>query len=210
MTRSRKSLTWPCLVGAAIASTAVTAMPVYAQDDPQARSSPAITQALRQQAPELWRSPELLTEIIRGFEITPVPLALKGQNLALVGLGSYLVNAQGGCNDCHTNPSWAAGGNPFMGQPKRVNATGYLGGGTPFGPGIVSRNLTPENGLPGGRTYKQFVQIMRTGIDLDHATPQYGPLLQVMPWPTYQNLTDTDLRAIYAYLKTIPAVRAKQ
>ncbi|HEX9671010.1 MAG TPA: hypothetical protein VGC93_16180 [Thermoanaerobaculia bacterium] len=38
--------------------------------------------------------------IIRGFNIAPVPLKLRGRNRALVGLGSYIVNAQGGCNDC--------------------------------------------------------------------------------------------------------------
>ena len=34
-------------------------------------------------------------EIKRGFEIAPVPLNLEGKNRALVGLGSYIVNAQG-------------------------------------------------------------------------------------------------------------------
>ena len=47
---------------------------------------------------------------------------------------------------------------------------------------------------------------MRTGIDPDQAHPQLGPFLQVMPWPVYQDLTDNDLRAIYAYLKAIPCV----
>jgi hypothetical protein len=69
--------------------------------------------------------------------------------------------------------------------------------------------LTPENGLPAGRTYAQFQQIMRTGIDLDKAHPQIGPLLQVMPWPTYQNLSDRDLLAIYTYLSAIPAIAPK-
>jgi hypothetical protein len=44
-------------------------------------------------------------------------------------------------------------------------------------------------------------------IDLDNAHPQIGPLLQVMPWPTYQNLSDRDLLAIYTYLSAIPAIR---
>jgi hypothetical protein len=37
-----------------------------------------------------------------GFEIAPVPLNLKGKDPAKVGLGSYLVNAVGDCNGCHT------------------------------------------------------------------------------------------------------------
>jgi hypothetical protein len=36
--------------------------------------------------------------------------------------GSYIVNAQGGCNDCHTVPSYAAGGNPFLGEPEVISA----------------------------------------------------------------------------------------
>ena len=37
----------------------------------------------------------------RGFAITPVKLTFKKKDRDLVGLGSYIVNAQGGCNDCH-------------------------------------------------------------------------------------------------------------
>ena len=36
-----------------------------------------------------------------GFKIAPVPLNLDRKNRALVGLGSYIVNAQGDCNGCH-------------------------------------------------------------------------------------------------------------
>jgi hypothetical protein len=140
--------------------------------------------------------------IAQGFKIAPVPLKLQGLDRGLVGLGSYIVNAQGGCNDCHTNPPFAAGGNPFQGQPKKVNADRYLAGGTPFGPGIVSRNLTPDaKGLPGGLTLAQFVRVMRTGKDPDRP----GRLLQVMPWPVYQDMLDRDLKAIYEYLRAIPS-----
>lgn len=116
------------------------------------------------------------------------------------------MNAVGGCNDCHTNPSYAKGGDPFLGQPKKVNAKNYLAGGQQFGP-FVSRNLTPENGKPAGRTFEEFRQQLRTGIDLDHAHPQFGPLLQVMPWPTYQSMTDHDIYAIYQYLRAIPPAK---
>lgn len=140
-----------------------------------------------------------------GFAIAPVPLKLKG-NRALIGLGSYIVNAQGGCNDCHTNPQFADGGDPFQGQPKKVNAARYLAGGTAFGP-FTSRNITPNStGLPAGRTLTEFLQLMRTGIDFRQAHPQISPLLQVMPWPVYQDMTERDLKAIYAYLSAIPCV----
>jgi hypothetical protein len=47
---------------------------------------------------------------------------------------------------------------------------------------------------------------MRHGTDFDHSHPQFGPLLQVMPWPVYVNMTEQDLRAIYEYLSVIPHV----
>jgi hypothetical protein len=154
--------------------------------------------------------------IARGFQIAPVPLNLEGKNLALVGLGSYLVNAVGGCNDCHTNPPYADGGDPFLGQPKQVNAARYLAGGTPFGPPgdpntPVSRNLTPRaNGLPANLTWAQFRQVLRTGADLKHRPPfvpsAENDLLQVMPWPVFQDMTERDLQAIYEYLRSIPSL----
>ena len=51
---------------------------------------------------------------------------------------------------------------------------------------------------------------MRTGADLKHRTPfvpsEEGDLLQVMPWPVYQDMIDRDLRAIYEYLRAIPSL----
>ena len=137
----------------------------------------------------------------QGFAIAPVPLDLRGKNRALVGKGSYIVNAQGGCNDCHTTPSYAPGHDPFLGQPLEVNAATYLGGGRQFGPVIVSRNITPDDhGLPAGLTRDQFITALRTGIDKN------GKILQVMPWPVYGDMTDGDLKAIYEYLSSIPSL----
>src|SRR4051812_17128147 len=59
--------------------------------------------------------------IARGYEIAPVKLNLNGLDRNLVGLGSYLANSPGGCNDCHTNPPFAPGGDPFKGQKERIN-----------------------------------------------------------------------------------------
>jgi len=133
-----------------------------------------------------------------------IKLDLKRRNVALVGLGSYLVNSVGGCNDCHTAPPYSADPYAFLGAPKQVNVDCYLAGGTPFGP-FVSRDITPwEDGKPAGLTFPQFRHVMRTGEDPDNP----GQLLQVMPWPVYQGLTDRDLRAIYEYLSAIPAIQA--
>src|SRR5512137_1923768 len=83
------------------------------------------------------------SKVKRGFEIAPVPLNLEGKNRALVSLGSYIVNAQAGCNDCHTCPNYADGVDPYNGHPKMVNTAHYLAGGRPFGP-FRSRNITPD------------------------------------------------------------------
>jgi hypothetical protein len=177
-----------------------------------------------------------------GFAIAPVQLNMKGRNPALVGKGSYIVNAKADCNGCHNSPDlggeWAPGHNPYLGQPKKVNAAGYLGGGSQFGPFpgqgiggvgplvIYSRNLTPDaSGLPeGGHTFQEFLTIMRTGHDFDLAHPACPTLgaagcivsppfdatvLQVMPWPVYGNMSDDDLQAVYEYLSAIPCISHK-
>jgi hypothetical protein len=60
------------------------------------------------------------SKIRRGFEIAPVHLNLEGKNRALVGLGSYIVNAVGDCNGCHSagpQTEFANGGNPYFRIP---------------------------------------------------------------------------------------------
>lgn len=127
------------------------------------------------------------SKIQRGFEIAPVHLNLDGKNRALVGLGSYIVNAVGDCNGCHSagpTTEFAKGGNPYFRSPmffsgtKQTNTATYLGGGRDFGPvgsvlHLYSRNLTPDKtGLPeGGHTFGEFVEIMRHGTDFDHVHP---------------------------------------
>ena len=97
-----------------------------------------------------------------------------------------------------------------------------------IGPHIISRNLTPNyTGLPeGGNTFDQFLQIIRHGTDLDHLHPPCatdpsnpnclfalpgvnsvdGNLLQIMPWPVFNNMSTQDLYAIYVYLSAIPCI----
>ena len=148
------------------------------------------------------------SRIQRGAELAPVPLKMKGLNPALVREGSYIVNAQGGCNDCHTVPSYAPGGNPFFGQPEQIETRCYLAGGALFGP-FVSRNITPRaNGLPAGRTLEQFKQLMREGTDF-RDPPDGTPLLQVMPWPVYGKMSDREIAAIYEFLNAIPLINPR-
>lgn len=169
-----------------------------------------------------------------GYAMAPVPLNTVGKNKKLVGLGSYIVNVVADCNGCHSPPqlTYASGGNPYFkgNQPKVLNQTVYLSGGQDFGqlipgtPNIVSRNLTPDkSGMPaGGRTWPEFRDILRTGVDLDHLHPNCsatvltncfpppqpfnGDLLLVMPWPTFQSMTEHEMRAVYEYLSAIPCI----
>lgn len=122
----------------------------------------------------------------------------------------------------------------FGQRPAKTDPTVYLGGGQEFGqvgfdpktgalqgPVIVSRNLTPDytGRAEGGNTFDQFRQIIRFGTDLDHlhspctgvntpanciVPPTDGALLQVMPWPVFNNMSDQDLLAIYTYLSAVP------
>jgi hypothetical protein len=141
----------------------------------------------------------------KGLQISPVRLDTTGRDRNQVGYGSYLVNAVGGCNDCHTNPSYTADGDPFKGVAKKVNAAGYLAGGSAFGP-FTSRNLTPSVEGPVTGSLAKFKEVMRTGVDLRKLHTQISPLLQVMPWPVYQDMADRDLDAVYAFLSSIPCV----
>src|SRR5438067_11459172 len=65
-------------------------------------------------------------KIRSGFQIAPVKLNLAGKDPALVGLGSYLVNAANDCNACHNiggppNFEYLAGGNPYFGQRQVID-----------------------------------------------------------------------------------------
>lgn len=145
---------------------------------------------------------ETARQIKIGKAVAPVPLNTAGRDRNSVFLGSYLVNVTSGCNDCHSNKQYTDAGNPFLGQPKEINVACYLNGGQAFGP-FVSRNLTPDaSGKPAGDSFATFVKAMRTGED----PKDPGTLLQVMPWPAFQKMSDTDLRAIYDYLSAVPSL----
>ena len=151
-----------------------------------------------------------ISQILRGYEIAAnqgISLNLRGKDWFLVGLGSYIVNTTG-CNDCHTHPNWATGGNPYVvGQPEQINTPQYLSGGrqftTPAGM-FTSANITPDkNDLPAGLTLQGFLEVMHHGHD---PRDPPGDLLQVMSWPLYRWKTESDLIAIYTYLQAIPSL----
>jgi len=138
-----------------------------------------------------------------------------------VARGKYLVTIVG-CNDCHTPMTGMGPEGPIFDQ------THYLAGHpaglvmpTPpaaIGPWIASTNLTAWSG-PWGISYaanitpdslsgigiwteEVFIQALRTGRHVGVARP----ILPPMPWAAFRQMTDADMKAIYAYLRTIPAV----
>jgi hypothetical protein len=69
----------------------------------------------------------------------------------------------------------------------------------PFGT-VTTANITPD---PSGISYYSeatFVQAMRTGkVGVRELNP-------IMPWSAMRNMTDDDLKAIFAYLRTVKPV----
>ena len=64
-------------------------------------------------------------------------------------------------------------------------------------------NLTPdENTGIGSWSEDTFVKAVKTGRHMGVSRP----ILPPMPWTAFRNLTDEDLRSIFAYLRTIPPV----
>ena len=141
-----------------------------------------------------------------------------------VARGRYLANV-GGCNDCHTPKIFTAtsmsldttrllAGYPAAapvpalpaGLPNPAawaalsNGDGTVWAG-PWGTSFAA-NLTPhETGLAAW-TPGLFIQAMRTGKHMGTGRAVLPP----MPWQDYGQMTDDDLRAVFAYLRSLKAV----
>lgn len=142
---------------------------------------------------------------------------------AQIKRGQYLVNTSG-CHDCHT--PWALGDNgpapdftrALSGHPQDLvmppapilpeGPWVMIGAGTntayagPWGVSFTA-NLTPdkETGL-GKWTEKNFIDTIRSGRHLGRGRE----ILPPMPIPAYSQMVDEDLKAIFAYLQSIPAI----
>lgn len=142
--------------------------------------------------------------------------------------GEYLVTV-GGCNDCHSPKIEGPGGIPLpdssrllSGHPQdmphpawypedlqrnvlaNTNAmlTAWAG---PWGVSFTM-NLTPdkETGL-GEWTEEAFIQALRTGKH--QGQPNGRDILPPMPWFNYREMSDHDLKAVWAYLRSIPPIK---
>lgn len=141
-----------------------------------------------------------------------------------VARGKYLVSI-GGCNDCHTPkvltatgpsldttrllsgfpaasrlPALPAGFPNLAGWAAASNgdATAWAG---PWGISYTA-NLTPDATGLAAWTPELFIQTMRTGKHLGVGRP----ILPPMPWEDYGQMTDDDLRALFAYLHSLKPV----
>jgi cytochrome c553 len=139
-----------------------------------------------------------------------------GASNAMVERGRYLVSITG-CHDCHSpkttgmtpDMSRALSGRPATtpvpsATKNEVHASLDLTAWTgPWGQSVAS-NLTPDptTGIGNRYTEASFIQTMRTG-----KKPNGTPVQPPMPAEVYQNMADDDLRAIWAYLRTVKPVR---
>lgn len=156
----------------------------------------------------------------------PTPPPAPGTDKAAqIERGHHLVTI-GGCHDCHTplkfdpevgmpvpDMSRALSGHPQGAPDPAATPAGHdlavigptmtsfrLGFGT-----VYTANLTPDEatGL-GAWTEDMFVRALRTGRHMGGAG---RPILPPMPWPNLAQQTDADLKAVFAYLRSIPAIR---
>jgi hypothetical protein len=139
--------------------------------------------------------------------------------------GAYLVTILA-CNDCHTpftigpagpvpDVTRALSGHPqdlVMPAPPALAPDApwaWVGARTntafagPWGVSYAT-NLTPDEGTGMGLwTEETFIAALRSGRHWGGARP----ILPPMPWPSYGKMTDDDLLAVFAYLRTIPPIR---
>jgi hypothetical protein len=121
----------------------------------------------------------------RPMEITSVP---QPDTSTLLAKGRYLVTI-GECEGCHTawykrNPGFFGGGNVIAND------------GTDSA--IVSANISSDITGIGGWDDETFIRVIRTGKN--------GATHHSMPWREFANISDADLRAIFAALKQLTPV----
>lgn len=139
-----------------------------------------------------------------------------------IARGKYLV-AYGDCNGCHTplkmgpkgpepDMTRMLSGHPekavlppppkLTGSPWFAATAGMTAWAGPWGISYAA-NLTPDlNTGMGIWTEEMFIRAMRDGKHMGYGRP----ILPPMPWHSIRTLSDGDLKAIFAYLRTVPPV----
>src|SRR5579864_7696871 len=120
----------------------------------------------------------------------PVTEAAYTPNLAN---GETIFNA-GGCSSCHAVP----------GQPDRLKLGGGLALASPFGTFYVP-NISPDQADGIGRwTEAQFVTAVTRGV-----SPEGFHYFPAFPYTTYAHARVSDIRDLFAWLKTLAPVAGK-
>jgi mono/diheme cytochrome c family protein len=110
--------------------------------------------------------------------------------------GKYLVTIMD-CTGCHTTGALAGQPDPAMflaGSTIGFEIPGY---GIFYPPNLTSDAKT---GI-GAWSEQQIVDAIRTGV-----RPDGRGLVPIMPWPSYAALSDSDAKAVAAYLKSLPPI----
>lgn len=122
----------------------------------------------------------------------------------ILAYGKYMFEASL-CSECHTPKD--------KGQPVEGK---FLAGGFefPFPDGTLTRsaNITPDNETGIGTwTEAAFLARMKLYADSSFVPPSVkdGEFKTMMPWESYSKMDEDDLKAIYAYLRTVPAISNK-
>lgn len=116
----------------------------------------------------------------------------------IVKYGGYMANAAA-CMDCHT---------PM--DNKGFVMSKMMAGGRPFDMGIfmvTSANLTPDSTTGIGKwTEGMFLDKFKLYRDKAAYSANPGKNNSIMPWTLYAQMDDFDIKAIYRYLRTLPAI----
>jgi cytochrome c553 len=143
----------------------------------------------------------------------------------LIKKGGYLVTAMG-CDDCHSPKKMGAQGPEIIADLRfsgfqsgnktpKIDTTQVRNGWVLFTPDLTSAvgpwgqsfaaNISSDSTGIGSWKEEQFFKAIREGKQkgLDGTRP----LLPPMPWPNYAKLSDEDLRAIFAYLRSTTPVK---
>jgi hypothetical protein len=142
----------------------------------------------------------------------------------LVNRGKYLVTSIG-CDDCHSPKKMSAMGYEvipelrFSGYPanrpfNKVSTDAFSKGWMTFNQDLTSAagpwgvsfaaNITSDSTGIGIWTEAQFIKALREGKS--KGLDGNRPLLPPMPWQNFKNLSNDDLKAIFAFLKTTKPV----
>jgi hypothetical protein len=167
----------------------------------------------------------LLSITVAGLVVYPMATAL-GESGDIVKKGEYIVNTSG-CHDCHSpkiftpdgmmqlntdlllsghpagtklpeyDRSWVAPGQWVI---MTQDLTAFVG---PWGV-TCAANLTPDDQTGIGLWKEEhFIKAMRTGKHMGEGRPIMPP----MPWQGVAQFTDDDLKAVFAYLKSLEPIK---